>query len=316
MRLGFVGVGKHAQKMAAAFRECGASIVAYDRQLHPAHTAAKPPPERLGQWQPWPEQVASPNIDALIICAPPEVTTEVALACAKAGKRCMATKPLMVSEIPRDLCYPMPSGPTPEDTRSKLGYLSACNEHNRQFNALSSGLHVDLWRLLSPAWQALKAELRGKRLDNLWVNFYGDGPVRQFSPALDWGPHALAFLTDLLPVENSWKSEKLSPGLWRLSNQTIALGIPGDTRVLFGNECPLQTSPRRMVIALADGKEWSWSEERGEQVYRINKESIVACTKDFALRAFCRAFLSGEPSDTLRLSCEAMKVLMPLAGAR
>ena len=42
----------------------------------------------------WADMIADPSIDAIIAVAPPEVTTEVALACAAAGKAVMATKPL------------------------------------------------------------------------------------------------------------------------------------------------------------------------------------------------------------------------------
>ena len=43
MNLGFVGVGPWAQKLAAAFRECGAEVVAHDR--NPQHPGAKVDPE-------------------------------------------------------------------------------------------------------------------------------------------------------------------------------------------------------------------------------------------------------------------------------
>lgn len=48
----------------------------------------------FGKFIPWRDQLADKSIDAIVAVAPPDVTTEVALACAAAGKPVMATKPL------------------------------------------------------------------------------------------------------------------------------------------------------------------------------------------------------------------------------
>src|SRR5690242_19021703 len=112
LRLGFCGVGKWANKLATAFRECGAEIVAYDRQNRYAHrckcglefsnhgqpgallcancTCQKFDSQcgssaaGFGTWTPWRDQLADKSIDAIIAVAPPEISTEVALACAAA----------------------------------------------------------------------------------------------------------------------------------------------------------------------------------------------------------------------------------------
>ena len=88
LRLGFVGVGKWSQKLATAFRACGAEIVAHCRRQ------GSPPKAGWVKAMHWADMIADPSIDAIIAVAPPEVTTEVAMACAAAGKAVMATKPL------------------------------------------------------------------------------------------------------------------------------------------------------------------------------------------------------------------------------
>ena len=107
MRLGFCGVGKWASKLATAFRACGAEIVAFDRNKMPAIFCEPHGPnyeqdarkagaiiDGFGKFMRWQDQLADKSIDAIIAVAPPEITTEVALACAEAGKPVMATKPL------------------------------------------------------------------------------------------------------------------------------------------------------------------------------------------------------------------------------
>lgn len=289
-RLGFVGVGRHAQKMAAAFRECGAEIVAHARSsmaMGVQGPFAASPTDPL----PWPDMIASPSIDALIICAPPEVTTEVALACAKAGKRCVATKPLMLQQPPVWRGFPAP------------------------FEFAWANIYVDLWRLYSPAWQAMKAELRGKQIQSVHVDFYGNGPVRSFSGLLDYGPHALAFVADLLGgiPKLHWDDFGYvfgSDGLWTADSDEHVSFAMGN-RVPTGEDRPQQA---RRIVVRAGGKYFEWHEDpvNGDHVYTVDREPVMQHMKSLALRNFCRAFLAGDPSDTLRISCEAMRVLMPL----
>ncbi len=287
MKLGFVGVGKHATKMAAAFRECGAEVVAFDKERLDIPAFGDFSTLRA---MPWREQIASPNIGALIICAPPEVTTEVALACAKSGKRCVATKPLMWTTAP-EVCPEL-------------------------LTVLDAYTFVDLWRLYSPAWLALKAELRGKQIQSVHVDFYGNGPVRGFSGLLDYGPHALAFVADLLGAipEMTWTpdGEGRWAGAWGSGSECCGMVCAGNGWV----------ESRRIVrVTCADGFICQWSEaslgarDVLTQIYetvRGNADDQLRVSSSLALRNFCRSFLAGEPSNTLRISCEAMRVLMPL----
>src|SRR5678815_175368 len=90
MRLGFVGVGKHARRLAAEFSECVASVVAHDRKSDSDGIL-----EGFGRRMPWRGQITSPDIDAIICCAPPEVGSQVVRMCVARNKRCVISKPLM-----------------------------------------------------------------------------------------------------------------------------------------------------------------------------------------------------------------------------
>lgn len=160
MRLGFVGVGKWSQKLATAFRACGAEIVAYDRQNAQkvrewgvdSWVERVPLLHGFGSYMPWRDQLADKSIDAIVAVAPPEITTEVALACAAAEKSVMATKPLF--------------------------------DHPERITA---PFYVDFWRL----WSGAQEERRRPE-----IVFHGCGPERGFPGLLDYGPHVLAAILD------------------------------------------------------------------------------------------------------------------------
>lgn len=268
MRLGFVGVGKHAQKMAAAFRECGAEIVAFDR-----YGLSLDDLPGFGKPMSWREMVTSPDIDAIVVCAPPGVTAEVASVCLDAAKPCCATKPLIWDRFPEHVCD------SPTD--------------------IARGIHVDLWRLSSPAWLALKADLQGREIRSVHVDFYGNGPMRSTHDGFDdYAPWALAFLLDLgIRPELTWSA---SPGFSRWKASGAAPEIQLQTGSGF-------THPR-MRVRVNDSLEWL--ETDSTQGYFRADQPMVQCHRDVALRAFVRAFMAGEPSDTLRISCEASRLMI------
>lgn len=281
MRLGFVGVGKHARRLRDAFSECGASIIAHDRE-----TQSESILDGFGQRMPWREMVTSAGIDAIVCCAPPEVTREVTLACAEQGRRLVATKPLLA----------LPG------------------------TTFSSKIYVDLWRLYSPAWLALKSELQGCEIRSVHVDFYGNGPVRStHSGLLDYGPHALAFVLDLMPLpEMRWENSRQDGrevwiGDWHVTwlgySRASALTTPS-VRVRTGNG--FSEAGMRVLVG-TDSGELQFEESRGEHFYQRHSSGVkqIACLRDLALRNFCRAFLAGDPSDTLRINCEAMRLLLP-----
>lgn len=272
MRLGFVGVGKHAQRMAAAFRECGAEIVCFDRGTGDPRDLVRDP--LFGSRMPWASQVLAPDVDAIICCAPPAVTAEIAADCLIVNKRCCATKPLK---------WPLLND-------SEIADCAGC-------------IYVDLWRLYSPAWLALKADVQGREIRSVHVDFYGSGPVREtHSGLLDYGPHALAFVLDLgLRPELRWE-HRVEFGMPN-SKAPYWFGESERVHICTGNES--DAPAMEVLIETTDGKEFRWIEQDALQLC----QSVLWCHRDLALRNFCRAFLAGEPNDTLRISCEAMKLL-------
>lgn len=166
LRLGFVGVGKWARKLAESFRACGAEIVAHDRKQgrRPGYggidvlLSDPEPAPGFGRHKPWRDQLTDKSIDAIVAVAPPEVTTEVAMACAAAGKAVMATKPLF--------------------------------DHPERITA---PFYVDFWRLWSAAHRRAKSGYpRANKYD-----LYGCGPFRDFPGVYDYGPHVVAALLDV-----------------------------------------------------------------------------------------------------------------------
>lgn len=179
MRLGFVGCGRWSSKLAEQFRACGAEVVAYDRKTPPGRSLEWfrngmpiPDPYELkgfGSHKPWREQLEDPRIDAIVAAADPETTTAVALACIASAKPCMATKPLMLTEMP----------------------------------GIRSVFYVDLFRLWGDRWKRAKETLQLRSTFEgpqfkVEIGFWGNGPMRSFPGSFDYGPHALAFAMDAL----------------------------------------------------------------------------------------------------------------------
>jgi hypothetical protein len=157
MRLGFVGVGRWATKLATAFRACGAEIVAYDRRSAPVVNGSSDL-DGFGKLLGWRNQITDKSIDAIVAVATPEITTEVALACSAAGKPVMATKPL--------LAHP---------------------------ERLTAPFWTDFWRLYASSHLAAFESLR-RDARQLTVALHGNGPFRSFPGLLDYGPHVMAML--------------------------------------------------------------------------------------------------------------------------
>ncbi len=252
LRLGFIGVGKWARKLAESFRACGAEIVAFDRRApeqipHPAVTAGKMVPgvtylnqvlplDGFGKYMPWREQLADKSIDAIVAVAPPEITTEIVMAAASAGKAVMGTKPLW--DHPRDLTAPV---------------------------------YIDLWRLYSKTHRTAREKLAADMHAPLCINLYGNGPFRSFPGAFDWGPHVIAAIADLLPNYRISGAYKINRG----DGETFRVhihGRPGSTTLYFGNA---QEGPTDRSYRVGD---WCESEDGA----RIGTEDKATAMQRFA----------------------------------
>lgn len=283
IRLGFIGVGRWARKLAESFRACGAEVVAFDRKSGfersrcPYNcdngyesTGMRCPQgcdagwenlghaEGFGAYQPWRDQLADKSIDAIIAVAPPDVTTQVALACAAAGKPVMATKPLW--------------------------------DHPERITA---PFYVDFWRLWSEAHQAA---LRG-RIDFHALNLYGSGPLRDFPGAFDYGPHVMAAVLDLAGDE--------------VVELRAARKLPCDQGELFEADLLVGEGKRLVHTKFGNGSIQSirtlWGHD--EAPTHLGGEP-----RDAIMQKMCRAFISDVQEgyvDTrlLRLSRDGMQLL-------
>ena len=279
LRLGFVGTGKWGRKLAESFRACGAEILAYDRKwFMPADATGKTrdDPPGFGSFMPWRDQLTDKSIDAIVAVAPPEITTQVAMACAAAGKAVMATKPLF--------------------------------DHPERITA---PFYVDFWRLWSGAHQDAKGS--GKCVS---IVLKGSGPVRSFPGMLDYGPHVAAAALDIaagrsvrLVDSNRMQSEtgEVDAGQWIIGGELTRGGTLVDGE--FGNgaaEGVRSVSVHREY----DGKRIDGAvDTTHETPTHIGRQS-----KDEILQVFCRSFLSDVSEgfvDTklLNYSREGMRLL-------
>jgi predicted dehydrogenase len=193
VKIGLVGVGRWGRTLAEVFTRCGASIELHDRK------SDGPPIFGAGRRMPWgqmlagrgmrafksnaaslPVDVSSENddcltmapIEALIVAADPETTTSVTEAAIDAWMPAFITKPLL--RDPR--------------TFENQGY---------DWTGLPAPCMVDFWRLWSPAWRTLQKEIEAEAPREIVIKLHGDGPVRGYPGAHDYGPHVVAFLYDL-----------------------------------------------------------------------------------------------------------------------
>lgn len=116
-------------------------------------------------------------VDGILVAAPPDVTLAVARKAAAQGKAVLATKPLQLT-VALEITAP---------------FL------------------VDYVRLWAKGYRQLKSRLAGRAIARIDVDCYGPGPLRAFSSLDDYGPHALAFVHDLLGMEERLREVQASP---------------------------------------------------------------------------------------------------------
>jgi hypothetical protein len=318
LRLGFVGCGKWARKLAESFRACGAEIVAYDRRgsqepvpgdmwearglndktevvridgMGPGtfscsggvngyyrapgerlkdqfqlirRVSPMPPLDGFGVYMPWLDQLADNNIDAIVSVAPPEVTTEVALACAEAGKAICATKPLF--DHPATIRAPF---------------------------------YVDFWRLWSDAHREFRDKTDYRGPDGPRLSLCGNGPFRDFPGAFDYGPHVIAAMLDIgfdFDTCGDW---------WHVTKP-----MPCERGELFQLDCELPSGEGCHILfgnGVAESERCIWGHEE-------TPTHIGAQLKSDVMKAFCSSFIADvqegfvDPK-LLDYSREGMKLL-------
>lgn len=286
MKLGFVGVGKWAQRLATAFRACGAEIVCYDRQNVKPWIDSVVPGRVLGpavpwfgpgweaRYMPWRSQLTDKSIDAIIAVAPPEVTTEVALAAAAAGKPVLATKPVWTH---------------PE----KLTNVWA----------------VDFWRLWSKSHETARERIAANPDADVCINLYGNGPFRSFPGAFDWGPHVIAAVADLFPEYWIMGANKINVGAGETFRVHVAdNGSDRSITLYFGNA---QEGPTERSYMVGDWRE----DERDTRIGSEEKADVLQRFAQNFLDDIAEGFVSNRLLDLSRKSTADIRKIRELAGA-
>lgn len=256
IRVGLVGVGRWGKTLGHAFMRCGADVVAYDRRTDDLA-------EGFGRRQPWrtmlPESIkeilevdrsggdplprkTEELVDVIVSAADPSTTAEVAEAALDSWTPAFITKPLL------------------KDPRT------ASNDGFNIFDGQAAPYMVDFWRLWSPSWRMLKTSIENEPPEKVVINLYGDGPVRSYSGAHDYGPHVFAFLQNLF---QEWRVETYQVSTASDARCLVSMQGRGsikkggaETQFVssFGNGGN-GVSDRRVAVTFADKTRLLWIED-------------------------------------------------------
>lgn len=199
------------------------------------------------------------ELDAVVIAAPPEVTLRAALYCSRVGVPVLATKPLMLEEpiTLRDVFF------------------------------------VDYWRLWDVRYLAFKQVVQASAIEQIDVHFCGNGPFRAFPGALDYGPHALAYLHDLVDGDLEVRIRSCideQPG-----DRVTAAGQIGRTNFTLQTGNGFPASMRKLRVALKNGRTHTFLED------------TASAPKD-RYAPMVRAFMTDVRNGTIRSKTMLMSV--------
>ena len=231
---------------------------AFERQghaitAHDRRTAA--PIAGFGTRVPWQAMLQDPDIHAVVVAADPDTVHNVGHAAAQHGKPVLLTKPVLLKT---PLVSPAP-------------------------------VFVDYVRLAAPAYACLKQRTQAPR--HVRVRMYGNGPCRSFPGVFDYGPHATAFMCDLLGLVKpeqvqSWvlvfaesRELFLARGRWA--------GVPFDF-VIGNGAASAQTS----LEVTCDTRTVTYTEERGTARCIVNGSVVQEHAHQDSIDAFVRLFVT------------------------
>ncbi len=232
MNIGIVGPGSWGSRIAEVFRSQGAKVAYHVRR-------GKEPVEGMGELVSLADLLMEANsglVDAVVCAAPPEVTLAAYETFKTLGIPSLLTKPLQLQEL---------------------------GEHPPLVPTV-----VDYVRLWSPHYHRIKQDLRGRQISKVSVEFFDHGPFRGYPGLWDYGPHAAAFVLDLLgdyemDVRQVWKTER-DGGDYRYVEGTIGL-VPFEMAVGNASE---EASSRRLSVETKDGRRYFY-EEDGRRVTSV-----------------------------------------------
>lgn len=125
---------------------------------------------------------------------------------------------------------------------------------------------VDYVHLHSPFMKRLAEALdekkrKGTKISAIEAHFYGNGPVRKWSPVLDYGPHAVSAILELLStcMFDVRDVESMSPGPGRETVRVRATAQDIPTILTVGNGSP---EDRARVMVFFEDDSWAAYDEK------------------------------------------------------
>jgi len=148
-------------------------------------------------------------------------------------------------------------------------------------------LYVNHNMLFSPAYRALKAGADPEGIQSIELELGNQGPVREYSPLWDYGPHGLAAAYDLMGNFYSrvfeWKREDGNGG----SSFEIRLRLSGaDTLIRVGNNFPVKVRRLKVRTPVA---EWQLDDLAPAPLTRNG--AVVSVEKKLPMDALLDEFL-------------------------
>lgn len=228
MNVGLVGVGPWGRTLARKLKKLGHEVICHCR----GQGTAAPDLGELVDWTKMPSMV-----HAVVVAAPPSVTREVAEEMVMRGVPVLATKPLLGAE----------------DILEKW---------------MGSPFAVDYVHLHSPLMKKLMTEIDeqshiGVTVRKIDCRFLGDGPVRRFSPLLDYGPHAISAAMELLstPMINIEKVTVISsrPGqeTWHIDADVDGV----ESHFTVGNDAEEDLHASSIAVTFSNGNTARYAEQ-------------------------------------------------------
>jgi hypothetical protein len=256
LRLGWVGPGRWGCRLANVFRSFE-SEVTYHVRSH-GQTERAPGMGYLVSLTDLLFEANAKVIDAIVCTATPDVTLSVYETCKTLAIPTMLTKPLQLLSI----------GDHPPLVPTVVDYV----------------------RLWSPHYHKLKQESQKAKIKHVSIDFYGWGPFRSFAGLWDYGPHAVAFLFDLLgdrpySISSIQKTER-DGGDYRFIEGTFG-DVSFDMAVGNGSE---EAVSKKLTVVTEDGGEYVY-EEIGDHVHCKLPRRKVVDDRPQALQLFVKNFI-------------------------
>jgi hypothetical protein len=265
-RLGWVGPGRWGQLVASVFRAFEAEVLFHVRS--PMSTERAPGMGYLVSLQDLLFEANAKMVDAIVCTAPPEETLSFYETCKTLAIPTMLTKPLKLSSI----------GDLPPLVPTVVDYV----------------------RLWSPQYHKIKQESQKAKIKRISIEFYGRGPYRSYPGLWDYGPHAVAFLFDLLgdqaySISSVQKTER-DGGDYRFIEGTFG---EASFEMSVGNGSE-EAESKKLTVKTEEGGEYVYEEVGGVVHCKLPRRRIVD-DRPQALQLFVKSFIEDVKSNKVNL---------------